>query len=129
MLDHTQELENRTQSRWHDHTPVWSTVAQFFHVVGVYLYELRAVLCALPVAGGAIWLACRNIALLPETVVLPLLSGGCVPKEVAVIVPLGITALCMLLMLYSRRVLYPWLITLSTLAIPLLIRVLNLYLV
>jgi hypothetical protein len=41
--------------------------------------------------------------------------------------PLGVTAACLLLMFCSRRTLYPWLISIMSLLLPMLILLLNNY--
>lgn len=96
-----------------------------------FVYRLRAVFLAVPVAVGAIWLACINAAKLPESVGINLLASGefsmMVSRGVAVLVPLAITAFCVLLTLGSRKTLYPWMISLFSLALPVLIYVTNLF--
>jgi hypothetical protein len=85
----------------------------------------------MPVIIGAIILACINLNNLPARVGLDLLSSGEFAKTVsrgtAVLLPLGITGLCVLLTLSSRKPLYPWLISLFSLALPVLIYVINMY--
>lgn len=100
-------------------------------IIWGYVYRLRAVILAVPVAVGAICLALMNMARLPDQVGINLLSNGefslMVPKIVAVLGPLGVTALCVLLMMGAKKTLYPWIISLFTLALPLLIYVTNVY--
>ena len=50
-----------------------------------------------------------------------------VTREYAVYGPLGLTAFCLLLMFCSRRTLYPWLISIMSLLLPMLILLLNNY--
>ena len=92
-------------------------------------YKLRSVLLAIPVAVGAVILAVRNMAQLPQQVGINLLADGTfettVSRGVAVMGPLAVTALCLLLMFTSRRVVYPWLISLFSLVLPLLLWVTN----
>lgn len=99
--------------------------------VWAYIYRLRAAILAVPVAVGAICLAFMNMAKLPDSVGINLLANGeyslMVPKLVAVLGPLGVTALCVFLMVGARKTLYPWLISLFTLVLPLLIYVTNVY--
>lgn len=97
--------------------------------IGALAYKLRSVLLAIPVAVGAIALAVRNMVKLPQQVGLNLLASGeyamTVSRGVAVIGPLAVTAVCLLLMFCSRRVVYPWLISLFSLTLPLLILITN----
>ena len=96
-----------------------------------WIYRLRGILLAIPVGWLAIRLALENIARLPETVGINLLANGeyamYVTRSVAVMGPLAVTAVCLLLMFCSRRVLYPWLISLFSLVLPLLIWVTNIF--
>ena len=41
--------------------------------------------------------------------------------------PLGLTAACLLLMFCSRKAMYPWAISIFTLALPVLLLVSNVY--
>ncbi len=96
-----------------------------------YVYKLRNLLLAAPVIIGSVWMLCMNLVKLPGEVGIHLMSDGgffmTVPKLVAVLVPLAVTALCLLLMFLSKKPLFPWLISLFTLTLPLLILVTNVY--
>lgn len=96
-----------------------------------YIYLFRSVILAIPVVVSAIVLAVRNASLLPHSVGIDLQSSGefsmMVPKTVAVMGPLAVTSVCVLLMLCSKRTLYPWLISLFSLVLPILILVTNVY--
>lgn len=97
--------------------------------IGRWIYKLRSVLLAIPVAVAAIVLAVRNAAQLPEEVGINLLSSGefemMVSRNVAVLVPLVVTVFCLLMMFCSRRVLYPWLISIFTLVLPFVLLLTN----
>ncbi|MBQ7344743.1 MAG: hypothetical protein IJW45_01600 [Oscillospiraceae bacterium] len=101
------------------------------HVIGGYLYRMRAVFLAVPVAIAAVWLAILNMARLPDEVGIDLQTSGgfsmMIPKGLAVIAPLAVTALCILMILCSKKVAYPWLISIFTLVLPVLIYVTNAY--
>lgn len=104
------------------------------YVIGqifVWLYRLRRVFLAIPVVWAALKIAAQNMQQLPEMVGLNLQSTGefaqMVSREYAVYGPLGVTALCLLLMFFSRKPLYPWLISIFTLVLPLLIYLTNIY--
>lgn len=98
-------------------------------MTGNWCYKLRSVLLAIPVAVAAIALALANIGRLPEQVGINLLESGefsmIVSRGVAVMGPLAVTALCLLLMFCSKKVLYPWLISIFSLVLPLLLWVTN----
>ncbi len=97
-----------------------------------WAFRLRKILLSIPVLAAAIWLAVQNMRLLPERVGINLLSTGefatTISRGLAVVGPLGVTALCLLLMVASRRTVYPWLISIFTLVLPLLLRLTNQYL-
>ena len=94
-----------------------------------WAYRLRSVILAIPVAFGAVVLAIMNQAKLPAQVGINLQANGeyaqMVGKGVAVLGPLAVTAVCLLMMFCSRKVLYPWLISLFSLALPLVILLTN----
>lgn len=105
------------------------TGKQRFRTFCRWAYKLRSVLLAIPVAVTAVILAIRNMWLLPAKVGLELQSSGefaqLVDKSIAVLGPLAVTAVCLLLMFCSKRVVYPWLISVFSLLLPVLILLLN----
>lgn len=134
-------LENIAQ-KWHQlcekMKPVTGKVIEICKKIGSvisaawkYLIKLRKVILAVPVGVGAIYLAVKNLSELPQTVGIDLQSNGTfsvlIAREVAVLGPIAITALCLLLMFASKRTLTPWLVSLFSLAIPLLIFVTNVF--
>ncbi len=106
-------------------------VNSVINVIGMVLFRLRKVVLAAPVVYYAIKLASENMQKLPETVGLNLQSSGefatTISREMAVMGPLGLTAACLLLMFCSRKALYPWAISVFTLALPVLLLVSNVY--
>ena len=90
-----------------------------------WMYRLRSVILAIPVAAGAVILAIHNQAKLPAEVGINIQTSGeyaeMVGKGVAVLGPLAVTAVCLLMVFCSRKVLYPWLISLFSLVLPILI--------
>lgn len=97
--------------------------------IGRWIYKLRGVLMALPVLGAAIYLAVKNNRELPEEVGLNLLATGefemMISRNVAVIAPLVVTGFCLLMMFCSRKPLYPWLISIFTLILPIVLLLTN----
>ena len=96
-----------------------------------YMVKWKKVILAVPVGAGAVVLAIGNLAKLPDTVGLNIQSDGTfsmlIARELAVLGPLAITALCLLLMFTSKRTLTPWLVSVFSLAIPLLILITNIF--
>lgn len=94
-----------------------------------WLYRFRGPLLSAPIAIAAIYLAVKSNQSLPEMVGIDLQVDGTfskmISREVAVWVPLGITGGCLVMTCCSRRIVYPWLIALFTLVIPLLLLLTN----
>lgn len=94
-----------------------------------FFYRLRKIFLAVPVAWIAVRLALSNLVELPKVVGIVLQNDGefsmLLARELAVLGPLAITALCLLLMFISRRILTPWFVSLVSLTIPVLLRILN----
>jgi len=104
---------------------VFRKIGKVLRIVWAYIYRLRTVFMAVPVVIAAIVLAVMNLGRLPDSTGLWLLTNGefliLVPKLVAVLAPIAITALSILLVLCSKKAFYPWLISIFTLVLPLLI--------
>ena len=102
---------------------------QVMKLTGKWLYKLRSLVLSIPVAVLAVTLALRNLWALPMNVGINLQENGAyafyVNKGIAVIIPLAVTALCLLCMYVSRRILYPWLISVFSLALPLVLWITN----
>ena len=109
----------------------WQDFCEVVKIVGSWCYRLRSVLLAIPVVVTSITLAIRNMAKLPDQVGLNLLANGeyqfMVGKSVAVLGPLAVTAVCLLMMFSSRKVTYPWLISVFSLVLPYLIWITNVF--
>lgn len=122
---------NQLQAAWQKVSPVLKKIGYVLSQIGKWIYRLRSVILAIPVVIAAIWLAMENMARLPGKVGLLLLESGeyytMVSRSVAVMGPLAVTALCLFFMFCSRRVIYPWLISLFTLALPVLIYITNIF--
>ncbi len=122
---------NKTEPFRKNTAKVFRKIGRFFRIAWSYLYRLRTVFMAVPVGVAAILLALQNLGRLPDSVGIWLLTNGefymLVPKELAVVAPVAVTALCILLVLCSKKALYPWLISIFTLVLPLLIYYTNAY--
>lgn len=99
--------------------------------IGRVLYHLRSFFLAIPVGIAAVMLAIQNMSRLPEQVGINLLASGdyqwMVDRNLAVMAPIAVTGVCLLMMFLSRRVIYPWLISIFSLAIPFLIWITNVF--
>lgn len=94
-----------------------------------YTLKMRKVFLGIPVGVIAVLLALYNMTHLPSMVGLNLLPSGefsfRIIREIAVLGPMAITALCLLLMFASRRVLTPWLVSVFSLVLPVVILITN----
>lgn len=117
---------------------IWGKVSRVFkvieEVIGVIcgcIFKLRKIFMAAPVVYAAIRIAMQNMERLPEAVGLNIQSTGeyamMVTREYAVYGPLGITAFCLVLMFFSRKTLFPWVISIFSLVLPYLIYFTNMY--
>lgn len=100
-------------------------------LIGLGIWHLRKFVFAIPLVWLAIYLARMNYYGLPELVGIGLQTNGefarMIPRETAVYAPLAVNAVCLLMMLLSRKTLYPWLICLFSMVLPLLIMITNVF--
>ncbi len=117
--------EKKAQPEWIKKT------LEFLPEAWQWIYKLRSIILAVPVVAVAIKLAFQNMARLPEFVGINLQANGeyamMIERNVAVFVPLLITAVSLLTMFLSKKVLYPWLVSVFSLALPLVLWVTNIF--
>ncbi len=96
---------------------------------GHFIYAMRKVFAAIPVGVAAVLLAIYNQAHLPPVVGLGLQNDGTfsllLARELAVLGPVAVTAVCLLMMFASKKILTPWLVSLFSLAVPLVVLLTN----
>lgn len=105
--------------------------------VWLWIYRLRSVLLSIPVLVAALILALRNTIRLPQAVTFSwaalndvgnlVFQNVTINKTLAVWGPFGITVLCVAMIYLSRRVVYPWLISLFTLVLPMILYWVNIF--
>ena len=128
--------------KWHELCekvgPFLEAIGRFFKkvweilgIIWAYIVKLRKLFAAIPVAWAAIMLAIRNATALPETVGFNLQLDGSfamqMSRELAVLGPVALTALCLFLMFCSQRILTPWVVSAFTLIVPIIIWVINVF--
>lgn len=110
---------------------VLSKINSVINLVGTVLFRLRKFVLAAPVVYYALKFASMNMEKLPEQVGIQLQSTGefaaTISRQMAVMGPLGLTFACLLMMFCSRKALYPWAISVFTLALPWLLLLSNVY--
>ena len=96
-----------------------------------FCVKFKQFILAIPVILGAVILAIRNLGALPKKVGFGLQLDGTfdfvVGRGIAVLGPIAVTALCLLLMFCSNRVLTPWLVSVFSLVLPILLWIINCY--
>ena len=119
------------KSSWETVKTVIGKINYVINFIGMWLYHLRKFVMAAPVVYGALKLAQYNREHLPEQVGVNLQSTGVfadfISRDAAVMYPLGITAACLALMFFCRKPLWPWAVSLFTLALPILLLISNMY--
>ena len=110
---------------------VFKKIEEIITVICGCIFRLRKIFMAIPVVYLALRIANENMQRLPEAVGLNLQSSGefavMVTREYAVNGPLALTGFCLLLMFFSRKTLFPWVISIFTLVLPYLLYITNLY--
>lgn len=107
------------------------SVGNVFKIIVSWVVRLHKVILAAPVVAGAGYLAQYNYDHLPSQVGIDLQATGqyaqLISKDAAVLAPLMVTGLCLLFMFCSRRTIYPWIISIFSLVLPVLILVTNIF--
>ena len=112
----------------------WNVLKKIGHVlgqIGKWIYRLRGFFMAIPVALAALYLAAQNMSRLPEEVGINLQANGeyafLISRGLAVMAPLVVTGVCLVMMWLSRRTIYPWIISIFSLVLPILIWITNVF--
>ncbi len=104
---------------------------EILRVACQWVYKLRSIILAVPVVIASIVLAIQNLQRLPGFVGINMQPNGepamMLERGVAVFLPLLVTAVCLLMMFLSKKVLYPWLISVFSLALPILLWITNVF--
>lgn len=110
---------------------VFKKIENFFGLIISFFVKIRKLILAAPVVYATVKLAQYNNDHLPDMVGLNLLANGdfgyMIPKQTAILAPMAVTGFCLLLMFLSRRTAYPWIISVFTLVLPLLLLVINIF--
>ena len=127
VLDFFKNMGRRIRGAWNNSASTRGKIAAFCSATGKWTYKLRAFVLAIPVVAIAVILAVSNMATLPAAVAIGLpniVNGMLVFQEVmiskilAVFIPLLVTAFCLLMMFLSKRISFPFLVSLFSLVLP-----------
>ena len=112
-------------------SPVVKKIEEIFGFVFRLIFRLRKIFMAAPVVYAAVLIARKNMERLPEMVGFNLQTTGefaaMVSRNYAVYGPLALTGFCLLLMFCSRKTVFPWVVSIFSLAVPYLIYLTNLF--
>ena len=96
-----------------------------------WIWQSRKLLLSIPVVWLMLYFARLNWSVLPEQVGLNLQTTGeyaqYISRELAVYGPMGVTAGCLAMMFLSRKTVYPWMICMFSMLLPLLILITNIF--
>ena len=126
-----QELREKAQPALEKADQVFRKGKEIWTVAKPWVWRFRKVLFAIPVVYLALYFARLNWNVLPEQVGLNLQTTGdyaqYISKELAVYGPLGVTGGCLTMMFLSRKTVYPWMICMFSMLLPLLILITNIF--
>ena len=120
-------MGQKIREAWNNSASARGKIASFCSATGKWTYKLRAFVLAIPIVAIAVILAVSNMATLPAAVAigLPNIVNGIlvfqevlVSKILAVFIPLLVTAFCLLMMFLSKRISFPFLVSLFSLILP-----------
>ena len=119
------------ESGWEKVKSVSAKINHIIDLIGLWMFRLRKLILAAPVVYYAVRLYAYNAVHLPEMVGLGLQSTGeytiTIARSMALMGPFALTIACLVLMFFSRKVMYSWAVSVFTLALPILILVSNVY--
>ena len=127
MKQMLKNMGQKIRGAWNNSASARGKIASFCSATGKWTYKLRAFVLAIPIVAIAVILAVSNMATLPAAVAigLPNIVNGIlvfqevlVSKILAVFIPLLVTAFCLLMMFLSKRVSFPFLVSLFSLILP-----------
>ena len=136
-------LKDQVRPVWDVFKRAFSILAIIFRALWKTVFGLRGIILSAPVAAAAIWVAAWGQKKLPEVVEIThvaidleaenalmgmfVLNTELITRDVALFVPLALTAFCLLMTILSKKTLYPWLISIFTLCLPVVMWFLNTY--
>ena len=125
------EFSRKFKAGWKKANEIWGKIKHVFDIIGKVLYHLRKPALTVPVVLAALKVYAYAQENMPEVVGILLKEDGSyykmMDKAVVINSCMGLTAICLGLMFLSRRTIYPWLISLFTLVLPILVIVTNIF--
>ena len=122
---------------------MFRAIGRTFRDLWRYVFWFRSIVLGAPLGAAAVIIAAQSASRLPETVGYTKLSidpeavdalfgflvmtQETMSRDMAVMIPLGLTAVCIVLMVFSKRMLYPFMIGLLTLTLPYILYFFTIY--
>ena len=126
-----QELLEKAQPALQKAGVGYEKVKRFGKKAWPWVWQARKLLLAVPVVYLMLYFARLNWNVLPEQVGLNLQTTGeyaqYITKELAVYGPMGVTGGCLAMMFLSRKTVYPWMICMFSMLLPLLLLITNIF--
>ena len=132
-MENTGEMTAKSaeQTAWQKIKAVLKKIDKVIDIILTVLFHMRKLFLAAPVVYFALKIAKYNMEHLPQYVGLDMQANGAfaqtISRDLAVMGPLGVTAACLFLMLLSRKAMYPWAISIFSLALPIVLLLSNQY--
>ena len=136
-------LVGKVRPVWNVIKKIFSVIDTIFRVIWKTIYGLRGILISAPVAAAALVVAAWGREKLPEVVEIThvvidrdaedallglfVMTTEQITRDVALFVPLVLTGFCLVMTILSKKTLYPWLISVFTLCLPIVMYFLNTY--
>ena len=135
-MSFTGQLKSKWKRFYNKHQSTCDKVFLFFKRIADkvvpawnYIMKYKKIFLAAPVAVFALIMAFVNMFKLPALVGMGLEADGEfsfeIIREVAVLGPLAVTAICLLLLFASKRTLTPWMVSMASLLLPLMLLITN----
>ncbi len=126
-----EELREKARPALEKADALYQKGKKIWNVAKPWVWRFRKVIFAIPVVYLALYFARLNWNVLPELVGLNLQVTGeyaqYISKELAVYGPLGVTGACLTMMFLSRKTVYPWMICMISMLLPILILLTNIF--
>lgn len=131
VLDFFRRVREKTAPVFEKMSEIFATIGNVLRKIGRFFFLIRKLLLAIPVVVGALYMAQYAKEHLPAQVGLLIQESGAytyvIDQSVAITGCLAVTAACLLLMFCSRRTIYPWLISIFSLILPLVLLLTNIF--
>ena len=116
---------------WSKYKAVTDKIGRVLGTIGKVLYHLRKLFLSIPVVLAALLVFVEAKERLPQEVGILMQETGTfqyvVSRDTAMGCCMVVTAACLLMMLISRKTIYPWIISLFSLVLPVLLIVTNIF--